>query len=108
MPRLRFKMFKSEISIPLIVNDENIVLDIYGENNICEIEAHEANDNGEAAYQLKEGNFYEFRIDTGYRLHCPDIVTQSKIKGHESFGIISPNIYVGTLDIDILDLSLIH
>ena len=44
-------MFKSEISIPLIVNDENIVLDIYGENNICEIEAHEANDNGEAAYQ---------------------------------------------------------
>lgn len=96
-------MIKSQLTIPLDLNDQDVVLSIYGENNIEEIEESEALANGEAPYQLKEGNFYEYDISEGYFLEGSEIVTTSKIKGRGSSGTISPNIYVGTLTISILN-----
>ena len=63
----------------------------------------------EAKYQLKEGNFYDFefshkneKLAKNYRLSCSDqtnIVTNRKRKEH--IGILAPNIYVGTLTLQI-------
>lgn len=59
-------MIKSEVNIPLHLNNEVVTLSIYGENNIVEIEETEALANGEAKYQIKEGNLYEYKVSEGY------------------------------------------
>lgn len=63
----------------------------------------------EPKYQLKEGNFYDFEfyhtsdnLAKNYRLNCidqPNIVTNRKRKEH--LGILAPNIFVGTLTLQI-------
>ncbi len=55
-------------------------ISIYGENNIDEIDEADALANGEAKYQIREGNLYEYEISNGYFLECPEIITRSKIK----------------------------
>ena len=56
---------------------------------------------GEAPVQIKEGHFYEYKLSKGFNLRPSEVVSQSKL--NPSIGRISPNIYVGTLAIDILD-----
>ncbi|WP_299271803.1 DUF2357 domain-containing protein [uncultured Psychroserpens sp.] len=66
----------------------------------------------EPTYQLKEGCFYDFEfshkkenIAERYRLICVDqknIVTNRKRKEH--IGVIAPNIFVGTLTLEILNI----
>lgn len=64
---------------------------------------NESEDNYEAKYQLKEGCFYDYAFsDSSYRLTCngyKSIVQEHKRNSHS--GKISPNIYVGTLDLEI-------
>lgn len=96
-------MFKSDLTIPLVLCNQNVLLNIYGDNNICEIEEEEAIANGESRFQIKEGNFYEYKITDGFYLQCTEYISQSKIRGQESSGRITPNIYVGTLSIVILN-----
>lgn len=65
----------------------------------------------EPTYQLKEGCFYDFEFshnqenqEKNYRLFCSDqsnIVKNRKRKEH--IGVISPNIFVGTLTLQILN-----
>ncbi|WP_165732855.1 DUF2357 domain-containing protein [Polaribacter sp. 20A6] len=65
----------------------------------------------EPAYQLKEGSFYDFEFShknetqaKNYRLFCSDqsnIVKNRKRK--EYIGVIAPNIFVGTLTLQILN-----
>jgi len=65
----------------------------------------------EPTYQLKEGCFYDFefshkdeKLSKNYRLFCRDqsnIVKSRKRKEH--IGIIAPNIFVGTLTLQILN-----
>lgn len=97
-------MPENKLSIPIALRDKNVVLEIYGEYSADTlIERSDAIENGEAPFQIKEGCVYEYKITNGYSLSSPDIVNQSKV--NNSSGRISPNIYVGTLNIDILDFE---
>lgn len=93
---------KIEIDIPL--KDEKILVEIFPQktNEQTIFEPSDAEENGEARYQIQEGCFYEYRINkTGYYLEALNsaIITQSR--AHSDSGTISPNIYVGTLPVKI-------
>lgn len=89
------------ISIYIRDNNKDIELRISGEGNAKIEEKDDAAAHGEAKFQIKEGCFYEYEILTkGYRLQKSEIVSQSKMTGER--GRISPNIYVGTLTIEVL------
>ena len=97
-------MFINKLHIPILIKSEEIFLEIYGESSdsVLEITEAEAESNGESRFQLKEGCFYEYKISNkNYRLRSEikDIVKQSNID--PSSGRISPNIYVGTLILEI-------
>lgn len=97
-------MNENQITISIPVSNKSISLTIVGENNTAErtiIEKSDAVENGEAPIQIKEGCFYEYKIDEGYSLGVSEIVSQSKV--NLSSGRISPNIYVGTLPINIIE-----
>jgi len=96
-------MFENKIDIQIIVGDQNITLSIFGEtNNVKTVfEQFDAAENGEAPIQLKEGCFYEYKLTDKFVLETSDYVSQSKV--NPSSGRISPNIYVGTLTLNILD-----
>jgi predicted component of viral defense system (DUF524 family) len=99
-------MPENRITIPIPVSDKSINLTIAGENNTREdtiIEKSDAIENGEAPIQIKEGCFYEYKIDEGYSLEASEIVSQSKV--NLSSGRISPNIFVGTLPINIIQTT---
>lgn len=94
-------MSQNKIIIPIPVSERKIELTLYGENSgETIIEKADALENGEATVQIKEGNFYEYQISEGYFLQPSEIVSQSNIS--QSSGRIAPNIYVGTLTIDVL------
>ncbi len=68
------------------------------------IDKNESFQNGESPFQIKEGFFYDFQIDKGYLLSDNyGIVTANRY--NKSVGTISPNIYVGTLTIDVLKVD---
>ncbi len=95
-------MAEKHLNIPISVAHKNVVLSLYGENTgETLIEINDAVENGEAPFQIKEGCYYEYKITNGFSLRPSEIVSQSKV--NESSGRISPNIYVGTLTIDVLD-----
>jgi hypothetical protein len=65
-------------------------------------ETEDAEENGEARYQLREGCFYDYELSNSeYFLRDPfdNIVQPHKRISH--IGRIAPNIYVGTLEIPI-------
>src|SRR5436190_7190208 len=94
-------MTLQKLTIPVITSEKKIELTLYSENTGDSIIIRDdAIDNGEASVQIKEGHFYEYKISEGYSLRTSEIVSQSNIL--DTYGRISPNIYVGTLSIDIL------
>lgn len=97
-------MAEKHLNIPIYVQHNNVVLSLYGESSDeTLIEINDASENGEAPFQIKEGCYYEYKITNGFSLRPSEIVSQSKV--NESSGRISPNIYVGTLTIDVLDVE---
>ena len=61
-------------------------------------------DEGEAQYQIKEGCFYEYELfdkenKNEYFFSKSDFLQPNRRKPH--LGIITPNIYVGTLTLDL-------
>ena len=89
-----------EISVP-VKNGKSIALKISGpsDNSLFLMEGSDAIE-GEAPNQLVEGKFYDFQIEDGYYLKDSyGIVTTNKFR--KSIGRISPNIYVGTLSLDV-------
>ena len=95
-------MVTDELIIPIALSDRIVKLHVYAEKSgETLIEKLDAIENGEASFQLKEGCYYEYKIDSGFSLSPSEIVSQSKV--NDSLGRISPNIYVGTLNIDVLD-----
>ncbi|MFN8297066.1 MAG: DUF2357 domain-containing protein [Chitinophagales bacterium] len=94
-------MAVNKLVIPVYTSFEKIELILYGENSGETIIVKEdAAENGEAQFQIKEGHFYEYKISEGYSICTSEIVSQSNI--NKSSGRIAPNIYVGTLSIDVL------
>ena len=95
-------MTEKHLNIPIYIQHKKVVLSLYGENSgETLIEINDAIENGEAPFQIKEGCYYEYKITNGFSLRPSEIVSQSKV--NDSSGRISPNIYVGTLTIDVLD-----
>ncbi|MBK6772715.1 MAG: DUF2357 domain-containing protein [Ignavibacteria bacterium] len=98
-------MSENKLRIPLSIAGKSAVLIIKGDNSdfftVSHIDISSALENGEAQYQIKEGGFYEYKITDGYTLEKSEIVIPSELT--ESSGRISPNIYVGTLEIGIRD-----
>lgn len=98
-------MSENKKNIPVTIANSKVELTIFGESSteetVFEIEIAEAIANGEAPFQIKEGCFYEYKITPGFTLEESDVVSKSKV--NPSSGRISPNIYVGTLSIPVLD-----
>ncbi|MBC7390616.1 MAG: DUF2357 domain-containing protein [Opitutaceae bacterium] len=97
-------MSTNNLIIPLFIpgSDREIKLTLYGESaGQTIIEKADAKENGEALVQIIEGCYYEYKISEGYYLQPSEIVSHSKIS--KSSGRICPNIYVGTLSIDIFE-----
>lgn len=94
------------LQIPLDEIESGLTLSIYPEGNsdFRIIDALDAKEFSESAYQILEGNTYEYGFNkSSYQLktNIPGIVIPSK--KHASSGRIVPNIYVGTLALEIVD-----
>lgn len=94
------------LQIPLDEIESGLTLSIYPEGNsdFRIIDALDAREFSESAYQILEGNTYEYGFNkSSYQLktNIPGIVIPSK--KHASSGRIIPNIYVGTLALEIVD-----
>lgn len=93
------------LQIPLNHIEPGLTLAIYpeGRSDFRVIDALDAEENAESMYQILEGNTYEYHFSKGdYQLDCAvsNIIIPSR--RHRASGRIVPNIYVGTLSLDIL------
>ncbi|WP_353717539.1 DUF2357 domain-containing protein [Dyadobacter sp. 676] len=80
-----------------------IIAEERGRPTIFQLDEWEAYENGEAPVQLLEGSFYEYEVMGTYRL-CPSpVVMPSRI--NPTMGRLAPQVYVGTLTIQLLRLS---
>tara|TARA_R100001460_G_scaffold40041_1_gene75011 strand:- start:1511 stop:3784 length:2274 start_codon:yes stop_codon:yes gene_type:complete len=95
-----------KISITL-ENGEEVEICIVADNpkSLQRIDNTEASSNLEAPVQLLEGYQYEYQLTNGYSIAKDDqgIVLESKL--NPSTGRLSPNIYVGTLHLDIENIE---
>lgn len=94
------------LQIPLTEIDPGLILSIYPEGNsyFRLIDDFDANEFSESVYQILEGNTYEYSFNKRFyqlKANIPGIVVPSK--KHPSSGRIVPNIYVGTLTLEIVD-----
>ncbi|MCQ2976136.1 MAG: DUF2357 domain-containing protein [Bacteroidales bacterium] len=86
----------SEINIQL----NNCTLKLFCEPNFFK-EVDDAEENGEARYQLFEGKEYEYYLEEGFHFDKNPIIKESNIKNNEG-RIITGN-FVGTLELLICD-----
>lgn len=95
-------MQENKLIIPVLIDDNTVEIHVYAENaGAVLMEKSDALENGEAYYQIREGCYYEYQVKPSiYCLETSEIVSRSKV--NQSAGRISPNIYVGTLNIGIL------
>ncbi len=83
---------------------QGLVLTIDAKQNNTLFDAKEAEQEGEARYQLIEGCFYDYEFsDTNYAFNKTDYIQAHSRKQH--IGIISPNIYVGALTFEIIHVK---
>ena len=93
-----------EIDIPNL--NDKLSLTIYEEydNSLFLVNEDEAITNGEAVVQLLEGRSYEYKLSNeNYRLYTSIKGIVSTSNRDNSSGRISPNIYVGTLNLFVKD-----
>lgn len=87
-----------EVNIPLDSVEEGLFLHIKAKAHYSVFKVEDAEANGEAPFQIKEGNFYHYKFSSSsYYFKTDEIVEQDPFNKHQ--GRISPNIYVGTLSI---------
>jgi predicted component of viral defense system (DUF524 family) len=96
---------EAKIQVPL-ADGSQVEFSVFSESenpqSLCLISESEAAENGESPLQLMEGYAYEYKIDRGYKLlEIPRVVNISRV--NKSVGRITPNIYVGSLALEILD-----
>lgn len=95
-----------QLVIPLYHIQPGLELKLYAQtgSKLSSISEEEALSLGEAPYQLREGHFYEYVLSQPeFRLSCATkgIVIPSQIKDEAHKGRIQPNIYVGTLQLNV-------
>lgn len=92
----------NSLNIPLDHLKEGLSLKIVGKGINPVFYYPDAKENGEASYQIMEGNFYYYQFsDSEFHLEPSEIVEPSPFSASE--GRISPNIYTGTLELGILN-----
>lgn len=101
-------MQKDILQIPLETLESGLILTIYPEGNaeFREIDILEAEEFSESQFQILEGNCYEYHFNKdNFQLaaRIAGIVIPSK--RHSTSGRIVPNIYVGTLTLDVLNTT---
>jgi predicted component of viral defense system (DUF524 family) len=99
-------MIESKIHIDIPVADSDLVLSIYSEteDTLYLIDDADAKANGESKYQLFEGCGYEYELNNHfYQLSCSVDGIISISKRNSSSGRITPNSYVGTLNLFVQD-----
>lgn len=99
-------MQKDFLQISLDTIESGLILNIYPEGKAWfrEIDVLEAKEFSESIYQILEGNTYEYHFNKDkYQLstRISGIIIPSK--RHSSSGRIVPNIYIGTLRLDIIN-----
>jgi predicted component of viral defense system (DUF524 family) len=94
-----------KLTIPVQIGEDTVEIHVYAENATAVlIEKSDALENGEAYFQIREGCYYEYQVNPNlYCLETSEIVSRSKV--NEWTGRISPNIYVGTLNIGVLKID---
>lgn len=100
-------MQKKYLEIPLYHIESGLKLTIYPEGNaeFREIDSLEAKEFSESQYQILEGNSYEYNFNKdNYQLSTSILGIVSSSRVHTNSGRIVPNVYVGTLDLDIVDV----
>ena len=80
-----------------------IIAEERSEPTIFELDEWEAFEHGEARIQLMEGCFYEYEVSGCYVLRPSPVVVPSRI--NPAMGRLTPNVYVGTLTIEVLRSS---
>jgi len=101
-------MRKDILQIPFDTIDSGLVLTIYPEGNaeFREIDISEAKEFSESQFQILEGNCYEYHFNKdNFQLSASNSGIVIPSKRHSSSGRIVPNIYVGTLTLDILNIA---
>ena len=96
------------IPIPYNVFNKDVTLTIYPENTskLFLVSFDEAQENGESQFQILEGKSYDYVIsDKDFRLTCSYKGIVSQRVRDLSSGRIVPNIYVGTLSLNLTDAS---
>jgi hypothetical protein len=101
-------MQKDCLQISLDALEQGLILTIYPEGNavLREIDIFEAQEFTESQFQILEGNTYEYHFNKDtFQLSASISGIVIPSKRHSSSGRIVPNIYVGTLSLDILNTS---
>jgi len=101
-------MQKDFLQIPLDALESGLILTIYPEGNALfrEIDILEAEEFSESRFQILEGNSYEYHFNKeNFQLSASISGIVIPSKRHSSSGRIVPNIYVGTLTLDILNTA---
>lgn len=101
-------MRKDILQIPFDTIESGLVLTIYPEGNaeFREINISEAKEFSESQFQILEGNCYEYHFNKdNFQLSASISGIVIPSKRHSSSGRIVPNIYVGTLTLDILNIA---
>lgn len=101
-------MRKDILQIPFDTIESGLVLTIYPEGNaeFREIDISEAKEFSESQFQILEGNCYEYHFNKdNFQLSASISGIVIPSKRHSSSGRIVPNIYVGTLTLDILNIA---
>jgi len=99
-------MQKEFLQIHLYNLEPGLILTIYPEGNAMfrEIDISEAQEFSESQFQILEGNAYEYSFNKdNFQLQTSISGVVIPSKRHSSSGRIVPNIYVGTLTLDILN-----
>ena len=101
-------MQKDILQIPLDNLESGLILTIYpeGKAEFREIHLLEAEEFSESQFQILEGNSYEYNFNKdNFQLSASISGIVIPSKRHSSSGRIVPNIYVGTLTLDILNTA---
>lgn len=99
-------MQNESLQISLDTLESGLTLTIYpeGKAEFREIDALEAEEFSESQFQILEGNSYEYHFNKeNFQLSASISGIVIPSKRHSSSGRIVPNIYVGTLTLDILN-----
>jgi predicted component of viral defense system (DUF524 family) len=88
-----------EIVLDHILVGLKLTIDAKLDNTLFEV--NDAEQEGEARYQIKEGCYYDYEFsDPKYKFKKTDYIKPHSRKQH--IGVIAPNIYVGALTLEII------